>query len=365
MGNKQLIAVCLSALLLAACGGKIEEKKEKPKGVAAVPVTTVQSELHQMEWVEDTVGTLESLVDPVVSAETAGHVAEIRVEEGGEVKAGQILALLDASDAGLSRQAARAEYRRLEVLAANQKRNLERLQQLRDQNFISRSALDDALAQNEAAQNQLAAARAQRNLAERNVGKTQILSPVGGSVEKQFVVAGQYVKVGDPMFQVVSLGKLRARLTFPETLFGRIQRGMKVRLTGVDGGEQIIAAISEIRPTASESSRSFDAFVLLDNPGNWRPGTSLAAEVVLRERKDALSVPEQSVVLRPQGKVVYVVLEGRAVQRAVQTGIQQNGLTEIVGGLRAAETVVVDGAGFLTDQAAVLEVDAQAVAENQ
>jgi len=64
-------------------------------------------------------------------------------------------------------------------------------------------------------------------------------------------------------------------------------------------------------------------------------------------------VPEQSVVLRPAGKVVYAVVDGKAEQRLVQTGGKQAGLVEIVSGLKAGEVVALDGAGFLTNGAAV------------
>jgi multidrug efflux pump subunit AcrA (membrane-fusion protein) len=64
-------------------------------------------------------------------------------------------------------------------------------------------------------------------------------------------------------------------------------------------------------------------------------------------------VPEESVVLRPAGKVVYVVADGKAVQRPVETGYRKGGLVEIVKGLAAGETVAVDGAGFLTNNAPV------------
>ena len=63
-------------------------------------------------------------------------------------------------------------------------------------------------------------------------------------------------------------------------------------------------------------------------------------------------VPEQSVV-RPAGKVVYVVEDGKVAQRIVQTGYRQGGLIEITAGLAGGETVAVDGAGFLTNNANV------------
>lgn len=352
----------LSMLLLAACGKKAEEKKVE---IPAVPVTVAQSEVRKMELLEESVGALESLADPIVSAEVAGRVAEVRARAGSKVKAGQVLAVLDGRDTNLSRQAAQAEAGRVENLSANQSRNLERLKQLREKNFISQAALDDAIAQNAATQNQLSGARAQLGLAERNVGKTNVVSPVDGRVEKQIAVTGQYMKVGDPMFQVVSLKKLRARLPFPETLSGQVRRGMSVQIRAAGSDAVLSGNISEIRPMAGATNRAFDAYAMLDNPGNWRPGATVTASVVLEEHANAVTVPEQSVVLRPAGEVVYVVEAGKARQRVVQVGINQGGRVEITAGLQAGETVVVDGAGFLSDGAAVTAASVQASAGAQ
>lgn len=356
---KNLKLCCLLLLLLTACGKKTEVKKTE---IPAVPVTVAQSESRKMELLEESVGVLESLADPIVAAEVAGRVAEVRVRAGSQVKAGQVLAVLDGRDADLSRQAAQAEAGRVGTLSANQSRNLERLQQLREQNFISQAALDDAIAQNAATQDQLSVARAQLGLAERGVGKTHVVAPVDGRVEKQIAVAGQYVKVGDPMFQVVSLQKLRARLPFPETMSGQVRRGMTVQISAAGDDAVLRTRIAEIRPMAAANNRAFDVYAVFDNPGSWRPGATVTASVVLEERADAVTVPEQSVVLRPAGEVVYVVEAGKARQRVVQVGINQDGRAEIVSGLQAGETVVVDGAGFLTDGAAVAVAPAQASA---
>ncbi|HYD33811.1 MAG TPA: efflux RND transporter periplasmic adaptor subunit, partial [Methylophilaceae bacterium] len=80
---------------------------------------------------------------------------------------------------------------------------------------------------------------------------------------------------------------------------------------------------------------------------------------ILGERAGAVVVPEQSVVLRPAGEVVYVIKDGVAHQQIVKTGVRQSGLVEIIEGLQDGEIVAVDGAAFLTDQAKVTVQEAQ------
>jgi hypothetical protein len=75
--------------------------------------------------------------------------------------------------------------------------------------------------------------------------------------------------------------------------------------------------------------------------------------VILTERVSAIMIPEQSVVLRPAGQVVYVVKDNIAHQAIVTTGLRKNGLVEVTDGISVNDVVAVDGAGFLTDQAEV------------
>ena len=317
---------------MVACGKKAEEKKT---ATLATPVTATPVVMRSIELLEETVGSLESLEDPTISAEVAGKVLRVTVVVGSEVGQGQLLAVLDAQDALFSRQSAQAEFARIQTLSANQERNLGRQRQLQEKNFISQAAVDDAAAQSRALTEQMTAARAQMALAERHVGKTNVLSPVQGRVEKQIVSPGQYVKVGDPMFQLVTTRKLRARLPFPESMANVVKRGMPVRLM-TDSG-----------------SRTFDAFVTFANPGSWKPGASVNAALVLGIHEHALVIPAQSLVLRPAGSVVYVVQGDKALQRKVEVGSKRDGMVEIRSGLEEGASVVVDGAGFLTDQAAI------------
>ena len=88
------------------------------------------------------------------------------------------------------------------------------------------------------------------------------------------------------------------------------------------------------------------------NQLNWQPGASVKGTIVFSSRQ-GVAVPEQSVVLRPAGQVVYVVNGDMVEQRNIKIGINQNGVIEIISGLKENEIVALDGAGYLTDQTKV------------
>lgn len=347
----------LAAVLAVGCGGDAESAK-RPSGPPAALVSAVVVQARDLEVVENVVGALENVVDPSLGAEVAGRVLRVLAFTGKKVKRGELLAEIDPQDFEIQSRGDAAEIARLQSLLAQAERLVERQQKLVAQGFISQNAVDDAMAQRNALRESIAAAGARAEQTRRSLGKTRVVAPIDGEVEVQIVAAGDYVKVGDPLFKLVGTGRLHAHLPLPEASGPSIRPGLKVRLSAPSAPDQAVEArIDEIRPTVGAQNRALDAIVKFDNDGSFRGGGSVNARIVLALREKALTVPEQSVVLRPAGKVVYVLVEqeGKLVaqQRAVQTGVRQEGYYEIVKGLAAGDRIAVDGAGFLTNNAVV------------
>jgi len=347
------MAVALLGCVLAACGDNKADTR-KQAGPPATLITVAQANARTLEMTEESVGALEAFIDPKVGAEVAGRVVQVHGFVGKKVKRGDLLAEIDSVDLEIQSRADAAEVGRLEALVANQERIIVNQQKLVEKNFISQNALDESVAQGKALREQLAAARARVDANRNALRKTRVVSPIDGEVEVQIVAPGDYVKVGDPMLQLVGTHRLYAHLPFPESAAPRLKIGQRVRLTSPLVPDFVIEAkIDEIRPTITATSRALDVIVKFDSDGKFRGGGSVNAQVVIGRKPNAIVVPEQSVVLRPAGKVVYLVEGGKAMQRVVQTGLKQAGLVEITAGLSGGETLAVDGAGFLTNNASV------------
>jgi len=299
-------------------------------------------------------GTLQAVTTVQVGSTISGQIKEILVDFNSAVRKGQLLARIDPTDAGHQATADSAEIARLEALLAQQERVLARQTELVQKNFISKNALDEATAQRDALKSQLATARARSDLSRNALGKTRVVAPVTGIIEIQVVAPGDYVKVGDPLFRMVSTKRLRAILPYPETSASQIRRGQPVRLTSPQSpGLVVSGSVEDIRPVVSAGSRAVDVIVRFDNDGRLLAGGTINGSVLIDRRDKAVLVPEQSVVLRPAGSVVYVVADGKAHQRVVATGARKGGMIEITRGLQGGETLALDGAGFLSDGAAV------------
>lgn len=326
-----------AALLLPGCEKKAaEEKKGPPPSV----ITVAQARTLTMQILEHSVGEVDSSTAPKVGAEVAGRIIKVYVDIGDPVKKGQLLAEIDPADYS-------ADARRLAAQTASQRKLTERYRELASKGFISPSALESHDAQD-------VAAREQHTRAAKNLARTRILSPVDGRVDSRLVSVGDWIELGKPAFQLSSGDKLRIRLPFPENAAERIKAGQTVTLsTPTAPGASVTGKIGQVRQMVGSANRAFDAVVEVNNPGGWKPGASVNGTVVIEEHEQAVVVPEISVVLRPAGRVVYVIDGGKAAQHIVTTGVARNGLVEILQGIEAGATVAVDGAGFLTDKAAV------------
>ena len=342
----------LMGLTMSACSKKEAEPDSKKKPQVAL-ISTTLAEANTLEIREESIGTLEGLIDPTVAAEATGRVVKITAHPGQIVKKGEVLALLDATDYNLQRNQAQAEVARLEALTTNQSRIVERNQALVKKNFISQNALDDVTTQHAALQQQLDGAKAQMAIIEHTRAKTTVVAPIDGVVQKQIVSTGDFVKIGDPLLQIISKQKLRAHLPLPENIAAKIHAGIKVRLSTPTSSDEVISTIRELKPLISETSRAVDVIADVTDQAGWQPGASVKGEIILGEHANAVFIPEQCVVLRPAGEVVYVVKDGLALQRIVKTGMRQDGKIEIIEGLSAGEAVAKDGAAFLTDKAKV------------
>ncbi len=338
-------------VVLTACGNQ-SDGAPKPKGPNATLITVVQAKQTDFEVWESTVGTVESTIDPKITAEVSGRIAQVLGRAGAAVKQGQLLAVIDPVDLRLTRQASAAELARAEVLLKNQEAIVERNQALLQKGFLSQSAVDDAVAQQRALAQQYAVAKAQLAMADGNIGKTRVHAPFDGKIERPIIAQGDFVKIGDPMFEMVSTRVLNVYLPFPETLLPALKVGQKVKLQSPASGA-LESEIAEIKAAVGATNRAVSAIVRLKEQPGWHPGSTVNAAVSVDLHPAAIVVPEQSVVLRPAGKVVYVVEGNIAKQRIVTAGVKQDGLIEILTGLKAGESVAVDGAGFLTNDAPV------------
>ncbi len=350
--NLVTISSVLVFASLLGCSAKEEEKKVAvPEIRTPITVTTVKK--VDLEVTESAIGFATSKLAPRVGAEVTGMIKTVLVDVGQVVKKGELLAEIDPEEYELNLTAQKANVARLQTQIKNQQKTTDRFQKLRRERTISQGKLDDAEAQLAVFKAQLDASKAVLSLTKRKLRKTKIIAPVDGQIDARMISEGDFVKVGATLFKITNPEVLRITFPFPEVIAREFTTGQPVRLKALGQPEHVNSTISDIRPNIASGSRSLNVIVDINNPGEWKSGSSVSGEIIVATKRDALVVPKLAVVRRPIGKIVYVVENDRAIQIIVQTGYQKNSSVEITKGLTADARIVLDGAGFLTDQAAV------------
>jgi multidrug efflux pump subunit AcrA (membrane-fusion protein) len=149
-------------------------------------------------------------------------------------------------------------------------------------------------------------------------------------------------------------GSFTVRLPFPEQVARQLHIGQEVKLTSFsDPGKVARATVKEIRPALDSSTQTMEVIAELPGGHEWYSLGSVRGEVIVGVHRGALLIPEQAVVLRPTGMVVYLPENDVARERAIKAGLTREGEMEILSGLKAGETVIVDGAGLLSNGAKV------------
>jgi len=346
---KRFLTLVFLSCLLIGCGDNEPKKKSNKKEIY---ITTSKVILTTFEDKETAIGSIKGIIDPTVSAEISGTVIKLYARTGSLVAKRDLLAEIDEKNYKYELTLAKAEVRRLQTRLANQEKTYERNQKLVEKKFISPNALDAILTERNETSEELEVALSKRDIAKSSFEKTKIYAPISGRIEKQIPSIGDFLKIGDPVFQVVNNKKLRAHIPFPEKLASKLKAGTPIILKSPTSPNEITSKISELKPKLMSDSRSIDVIADIENQLDWQPGASVKGTIVFSTRQ-GLAVPEQSVVLRPAGQVVYVVNGDKVEQRNVEMGINQNGVIEIISGLEQSEIVALDGAGYLTDQTKV------------
>ena len=372
-----VLSVIVFYSLISGCQKESQEaeKEESPAALEkSIPVTLMKPVQQNIDITLHAVGIIESLSSPIISGETVGKVISIHVDEGDEVKEGELLATLDDRLLDILQAQEQSELNRIQILIENKKRTLNRRTKLAKSKSISQDSVDETqtelssfLAQETLLHNKLAAIQYK-------LDKTKVKSPIHSTVVKRYVSKGDYIKDGDHLFKLVSLSKLRIRLPVPENKVPNLSTGQIVLLSTPASSQKTQAKISRLIPLINQKNKALEIIIDIDNPGDWRPGATVLANIILEHINNALLLPQQSIVKRPSGDVVYIYdgLSKTVRQRVIKTGHsitlesatsetipKTQSLIQIISGLKKSEQVIVNGASYLTDNAKVSLVTEQ------
>lgn len=344
-------AVALAAVGVAAAlavTGKPGDKKPGKDGddKPALEFTArevVRPTLASMPALIEFSGPLVAPQTAIVRAKAGGTLLTLAVAEGQRVKAGQLLATIDATEVAtrLAERQAMVESARAALAQAERTHGNNR--RLADQQFISPTALDQSRAALDAARAQERAALAQLDTVRAVSRDTRIVAPIAGIVAKRHAVAGETVSAEQNVLTIVDLARLELAGMVGTHEVSQLAPGVPVQVK-VEGVEQAVAGkIARIAPAAEPGTRSIGVTIELPNPRETlRAGQYAVVRVELVDPQQRLTVPAAAVGNTAGQDHVWLIENGTLAWRAVTIGRRdgREDRVELLSGVTPASQVL-------------------------
>lgn len=294
-------------------------------------------------------GNISAWQEASVGAELGGlRLATVNVNVGDTVKRGQVLATFARETTEAESLQGRAAQMQAEASYENAKADADRARTIQDTGALSQSQIAQYLTAEKVARAQWEAAKAAYGATQVRLGNTQVKAPDDGIVSARGATVGAVVGAGQELFRLVRQGRMEWRGEVTPSEVGRIKVGQKVQVTAATG-LQIAGQVRAIAPTADAQTRNVLVFVDLPRHSDLKAGTFAKGSFALGQ-STALTVPTQSIVVRDGNNFVFVIdAANKASQRKVVTGRRVGERVEVLSGLKADESVAVQGAGFLNE----------------
>ncbi len=281
-----------------------------------------------------------------LASEIAGRVTALNFEEGARVRQGDVLVKIE--DAELVAQLNRAESR-----VALARAQAERQRVLVRAGGTSQADLD-------AAESEVLVLEAEAKLARALLAKTELRAPFDGVIGLRYVSIGANLTAGTRIATLQKLDSLKVEFSLAERHLGRIQPDGEVRVTVAGITESFTGRIYAQEPRIDPETRTLRLRARAANPGNRvLAGGFATVEVPLQAIPDALMVPADALITGLNEQQVYVLENGRAQPRRVQTGLRLAREVQITSGLEAGAVVITSGQLQLRPGAAVEAVTRQ------
>lgn len=300
----------------------------------ATPVNMAHAQSKVFVDTVDVIGMAKGLQSVTLTAATTQLVERVRFTDGQAVPKGAVLVELKATEQNAGIAQAKAQLVQAE-------RDYDRWKQLSAQGYAAKSALDQREATYLAAKANLLAAEARE-------GDRMIRAPFAGVVGLTDIAPGALINPGAPIVTLDDVSSMRVDFQVPDRYLASLREGQPI-MAHVDAypGESIQGHIQKLDTRVNEQTRAITARAVFPNPDRrLKPGMMLRVSIAQGERQ-VVAAPEAAISVQGDSAFVYVIAKKGeqtvSEQRAVLTGVRQNGLVEIRDGLKAGEQIVADG----------------------
>ena len=343
-------AIVVSASL-AACGGENAAAKDAEKAAAAImnigPENITVATREKVSSGPGLSGTLAAEREATIRAEIGGPVLSTHAEQGSRVSRGALLARVDDRTSRDQFLSARGGVNTAQSSLNLAQRELDRFTKLKDAGAIADREFETVRWNHEAAESQLADAKARLTLAQKAVDDAQLRAPFGGVISARQVNAGDVVSPGTAMFTLIDPSSMRLEGAVPAAQLSSVRLGAPVsfRVSGYPG-KTFEGRIARINPQADASTGQVKVVVSIPNTRGGLVGGLFAEGRVAAEKREGITAPATAVDMRGLRPVVLRLRGGKVERVEVDIGLkdEESERVEIVQGVAAGDTLLVGAA---------------------
>lgn len=300
-------------------------------------------------------GPLKAVSSALVKARVPGELQGLRVREGDSVKAGQVIARIDATEFQARVRQARQQAQAAKAQVDIARRNFDNNRSLVEQGFISKTALDSSTSTLAAAEATYQAAQAGADVASKSMVDTVLLAPISGLISQRLAQPGERVAVDARIVEIVDLSQLEleASLSASESLDVRVGQSATLQIEGT--AKPVNAKVVRINPSAVAGSRAVLVYLAVESAPGLRQGL-FAQGTLGTQQVQALAVPLNAVRTDKPQPYVQLVVDNKIVHQTVEMGArgEVNGQAMVaVKGVAEKAKVVSGSVGTLRDSSTV------------
>ena len=287
----------------------------------------------EYETIEDRIfssGTVQANELVELTAEASGIVTNVFFEEGREVSRGDLLVKINDSE--LQAQKQRALYR----LNLAQQRE-ERQRRLLERGGISQDDYDATL-------NEVNVFRAEVQLIEAQIEKTEVRAPFSGVIGLKYISTGSYITPASRIASLQEVNPIKIDFSIPERFISSVDVGDEINFTvqGVDS--TFTGRVYAIEPRIDTDTRTLQIRAISDNSEQLLfPGAFANIVLILDEIDDALMVPTIAIIPELNSQKVYLVQDGRVEESRIRTGIRRSDKVQILEGAEVGDIILTTG----------------------
>lgn len=359
--NKPRIRTLMTVLILALLAGTVvwriyNAHEQASLIIQPLAVTIAEVKQTQKPNTLKLTGTVEGLTSAIISSRFDGKIAQVLVEDGQAIQKGATLLTLDTVEMANGVRIAQNNVRQTEANFNTAQADYQRYYNLYAKNAVTKQQLESAEARMITSRTEVDNAYANLNNAQKQMADGNIISPVTGVVANKAATIGQIVSPGTALLTVEQIDQIYVVVNVEQKDIAAAKLGANVAVT-VDAypGQIFRGTVAVINPVASNESRMFRVKIKIDNPGQLlKPGMFAQTVLTSGEPQLVLAVPRTAVMVQKGLHYVYVATNGQAKKTLVETDDLIGDLIEVKTGLQPGMAVVIDNLDKIKDGDALL-----------